>query len=209
MKQRFTSRSNWIRKVRVPALALTAIASLALSAPGPAFAEGRCEGVSLPDHAIAFGLNLKRNGMGVRSATFLNVDVYVAGLYVEHPTRSAARILRPKEAKLMLLHFVRDVDHEEMMDALREALQENTDGHEYKAARAHLKRFASRLPPLREGTQLTLAYRPGRGLSVSANGRERGVEPDDSFANLVFRAWIGHHPPDDDLKAGLLGGPCD
>jgi hypothetical protein len=37
-----------------------------------------------------------------------------------------------------------------------------------------------------------------------------GVENDDTFANLLFRVWLGAKPPDADLKAGLLGNAdCD
>jgi hypothetical protein len=32
------------------------------------------------------GKTLTLNGMGLREATILNIDVYVAGLYVEHPS---------------------------------------------------------------------------------------------------------------------------
>jgi hypothetical protein len=35
------------------------------------------------------------------------------------------------------------------------------------------------------------------------------VERDDHFANLVFRIWLGEHPPDAELKAGLLGATCE
>ena len=170
-------------------------------------ADNSCAGVTLPASEQAFGEPLVRNGVGVRQATFLNVNVYVAGLYVEHKTRSVQEILRQDQPKLMVLQFVRDVSSQEMVDALNDALRKNV-GEEFGAAHQHLQRFVEKLPQLRKGTNLTLAYRPGHGLELTVNGKQLGTEPDDHIANLVFRAWLGPQPPDTDLKAGLLGAPC-
>lgn len=181
---------------------------LALAVTASAQAGGKtCKGVTLPDALTLGELTLVRNGMGLRQATVFNVDVYVAGLYTTQRTKSVARILKRSEAKVIMLEFVRDVDRDEMMDALDEALKDNA-GNRYKAARKHLVGFAKLLPKLKKGTVLSLAYVPGQGLSVSAGGKVRGVERDDEFANLVFRSWLGDHPPDKGLKAGLLGGRC-
>lgn len=180
--------------------------ALALS-PGLALADAKCGGVTVPDHLQAFGLDLVRNGVGIRRATIFNAHVYVAALYLEKPTRKAEDVLQPDHAKVITLHFVRDVDTQEMVDALNEALEKNA-GKEFAAAKSQMLSFEKRLPPLKEGTVITLAYRPGKGLEVSADGKSRGVETDEAFANLVFRAWVGPRPPDAGLKAGLLGAPC-
>ena len=49
-----------------------------------------CKGVSFPDQSGA----LKLNGLGLRQATFLKVDVYVAALYVAQPSGDANAILK-------------------------------------------------------------------------------------------------------------------
>jgi len=107
----------------------------------------------------------------------------------------------------MLLHFVRDVERQEMIDAMNEALAQNV-GAQLDMVRAHMAGFVRRLPKLRVGTQLLLAYRPGHGIELKVDGRSLGVDADEAFGNLVFRAWLGSKPPDADLKAGLLGGRC-
>lgn len=188
---------------------LVALVALVASVMVPtAKAQASCGGVSFPPKTTAFGIELKRNGMGIRTATFLNVHVYVAALYAEHPSRKVAALLKETEPKVMLMHFKRDVDRDELVDALKEAVRNNAPS-EYKKVLPHLTRFAKRLPQLVEGTRLTLAYRPGHGLDVSVNGRSRGVEADDHFGNLVFRSFLGPKPPDEDLKVGLMGGPCN
>jgi len=186
-------------------LAVLAIAAL----PVRARAENRCAGVSVPDHVRAFGVELTRNGAGVRRATMFNVHVYVAALYLEQPTRSVEDALDPDRTKLIALHFVRDVDTKEMIDALNEALEKNASAAEFASARKRMVEVEKLLPALKDGTQLTLAYKPSQGLQVASAGKVLGVVKDDALANLVFRAWLGPRPPDKKLKAGLLGAACD
>ena len=201
--------SRYCERASLRACCGCVVALCALSwSTSSASAKDACAGVALPQTAEAFGARLVLNGMGVRRATFLNVHVYVAGLYVEHRSRDARAILRPEEAKLITLRFVRDVSHAEMVDAIRDAIRDNAP-QEYAHALAELKRFERALPELREGMRLTLAYRPQHGLEIRVNDKRRAVEPNDAFANLVFRAWLGPKPPDSDLKAGMLGAPCD
>lgn len=181
--------------------------ALCASAPLTASAADTCAGVALPDQSDAFGAKLVRNGVGLREATFLNVNVYVAGLYLPHKTGSVDEILKQDKPKLIMLKFVRDVSRDDMAKALTDALRNNV-GNEFEATHKHLNPFFQKLPPLNKGTQLTLAYRPGHGVQLVVDGKVLGTETDDHFANLVFSAWLGPQPPDKDLKEGLLGGPC-
>lgn len=187
---------------------ITLAAALLLLAPLTASAADTCAGVTLPAKSDAFGAELVRNGVGVREATFLNVDVYVAALYTQRKTRSVEEVLKEAAAKLIVLRFVRDVSREEMSEALTEALRKNLAG-EFETANKHLQPFLGKLPPLNKGTELRLAYRPGHGVELVVNGKTLGTETNDHIANLLFHAWLGPQPPDKDLKAGLLGGPCD
>lgn len=191
---------------------LAVLAPLLIAAPplrGQARAESRCGGVTVPEHMRAFGVDLARNGAGIRRATVFNVHVYIAALYLEKPTRSVEDALKPDRTKLIALHFVRDVDTKEMIDALNEALEKNASAAEFASARKRMVEVEKLLPPLKDGTQLTLAYKPEQGLQVASGGKVLGAVKDDTLANLVFRAWLGPRPPDKKLKAGLLGAPCD
>jgi len=59
---------------------------------------GELAGVTFPDQISVDSRTLLLNGMGLREATILKVDVYVAALYLERnrptPTRSFARSRR-------------------------------------------------------------------------------------------------------------------
>jgi Chalcone isomerase-like len=176
-------------------------------APASTRADEACGGVRVADKAEALGSALVLNGVGIRRATFLNVHVYVAGLYLEQRTRKVALALQPAASKLIELHFVRDVSRKEMIDAMRGGLEKNA-GPQLAAAREHMESFERYLPELHKGMRLSLAFHAGQGLEVRADGKLLGVEHDDRFANLVFQIWLGDHPPDSALKAGLLGAPC-
>jgi hypothetical protein len=191
---------------RIVSLALAL--AVVCAGPAPARADAACGDVRLPSKVEAFGGVLQLNGAGIRRATFLNVHVYVAGLYLEQRTRDASAVLKPSAAKLLELHFVREVSRNEMLDAMHAGLEKNA-GPDLQAALKHMESFARYLPELHKGMRLRLAFHVGQGLEVRADGKLLGVERDDRFANLVFRIWLGEHPPDDDLKAGLLGAPCE
>jgi hypothetical protein len=68
-----------------------------------------CRDVSFPTTMQAAGGALKLNGLGLRQATFLKVDVYVAALYVTETSADAAEILEADSPKHLILHFVRVV----------------------------------------------------------------------------------------------------
>src|SRR3954469_4057527 len=79
--------------------------------------ERSCADVVLPSAIVLDGKKLCLNGMGVREATVFNVDVYVAGLYLEHRGGEGEAIARSAQPKVMRLRLVRDVDRGEMGEA--------------------------------------------------------------------------------------------
>ena len=67
-------------KTNMKRILMPAIAAAALTAGA---AHGKeCKGVTFPDQAQVEGSSLTLNGLGLRQATFLKVNVYVAALYV-------------------------------------------------------------------------------------------------------------------------------
>jgi hypothetical protein len=167
----------------------------------------RCGGVELPSAVLLDGAKLCLNGLGLREATFLNVDVYLAGLYVTQRSRDGEQIANSDQPKLMRLRFVRDVTQKEMAEAI-------SDGFERSAGAAHPKlkeridRFTAALPQLKEGDTLILSYRPQRGVEVSFGGKRLVEIPGRDFATALFRIWLGSKPPNAGLRTGLLGGKC-
>lgn len=175
------------------------ILSLLLAAT-PALAKSK-GGVTMPDVIQVNGKKLTLNGLGIREATMLNVDVYVAGLYLEKPTKNPKEIINSDQTKKLVLFFVRDVDREDMVNAWIEGFEKN-DG---KGLKKQLDQLNSMMSGINEGQRLTLTYIPGTGTRVGVDGKTRGTIKGEQFARVMFSIFVGPQPPNEGLKQGLLG----
>lgn len=185
-------------------IALTT-ALLIVSLASPARAR-ECEGVTLPNQVQVEGTALRMVGMGVREATALSVNVYVAGLYLENPTRNAREVINSAQKKRLVLHFVRDVDASDIREAMSEGFNEN--GGNTPALRQRLAQLVALLPAMREGGRLVFTYIPGTGVQVQVGGSVKGTIAGEDFARVFYAIWFGPNPPNAGLKTGLLGGEC-
>jgi hypothetical protein len=183
-------------------------AVMVLGSPVPTARASECVGVRMPDKIEVNGNRLVLNGMGLRRATIFSVRVYVGGLYVEKPMRSSSEVLSTAAAKRLVLRFVRDVSPSEMADAIEDGIRKNA-GNRAQQARREVALFTRRLPPLRKGTDLTFTYLPDKGLEVTAGKFVLGTFKDAQIIQILYRIWFGPYPPDQALKAGMLGAKCE
>lgn len=184
---------------RTIGIAMLLIAALAGSAGA-----GRKAGVTMPDTIVVAKQQLVLNGMGLREATWLDVDVYVAGLYVQHPTSNADALIRNDEIKQLVMRFVRDVGHGDIVKAWHEGFKGNATVPLAKID-PYIKQLDAWTPAFHDGDTLTFTYIPGQGVSVDINGVRKGVIKDPDFARSLFAIWLGKKPPTGALKRGLLG----
>ena len=93
---------------------------------GVGVADGKeCGGVSFPEQVQAEGTTLKLNGLGLRQATFMKVNVYVVALYVAQTSSDANAILDSNAPKELILHFVRDVGRKDLSKGWDEGFEKN------------------------------------------------------------------------------------
>jgi len=192
--------------MKILAQTLAILTVLGLGTAGTAHAR-ECEGVTLRNAVQVDGTQLSLNGMGVREATVFNVNVYVAGLYVESTSRDAAAILNSDTRKQLILHFVRDVDRDDITDAMTEGFRSNAAG-QFAALQQRVNQLNGMLTAMDDGDEMTFTYVPGTGLQVKIGSRVRGTIEGADFARAFFSIWLGSHPPNRGLKTGLLGGAC-
>ena len=94
-----------------------------LTAFGMGVAHGKdCQGVSFPEQAQVDGGTLTLNGLGLRQATILKVNVYVAALYVAKASSDPQVLLGSHTPKELILHFVHNVGDNDLKKAWRRAL---------------------------------------------------------------------------------------
>lgn len=179
-------------------IALT-LAALLLGA-APALAK-TVQGVTFPDTATVGGQSVTLNGMGVRVA-YIFVKVYVGGLYLATPTHDGTAAVQTDEPKRVLLQFLRDVTHEEMVKAMREGFAHTAAA----SMQPQVDQFSGFFTqPLVTGSQASFDYVPGTGTTVVIGGQTKGTIPGADFMRALWGIWLGDKPADANLKAGMLG----
>lgn len=162
---------------------------------------GELKGVKMPDEVTVDGKTLKLNGMGLR-VKFI-ISVYVAGLYVENPTKDPAAILKADEARRVDLRMLRDLDAKATVDAIRAGFDANSKA-QMGALKERLDTFCGQIPDVKDGQVLSITYVPGKGTSIVGAGAAT-VIPGKDFADAFFAVWLGKSPADEGLKKGMLG----
>lgn len=167
-----------------------------------------CRGIEFPAHVQLDGADLALNGLGVRKATFLKVNVYVAALYTARPSRDPAALINSQEPEEIVLQFVRDVSVADIRKGFREGF-EHSAADRLPSLEARIVRLNAWMSDVQTGQRLTFIRRPGMGIQVSLNGSLKGTIEGDDFARSFVAVWLGPTPPNAELKAGLLGGACE
>lgn len=178
----------------------------------PAFCVGvvhgkECKGVSFPEQMQTEGGTLKLNGLGLRQATVLKVNVYVAALYVAQTSPDANAILKSDAPRQLVLHFVRDVGRADLNKSWDEDFEKNAKS-DLPVLKERIEAFKGLMADMKTGQRLRFAYKPGAGTQVGVNGTVKGTIAGDDFGRALFSIWLGSRPPNPGLKAGLLGGGC-
>ena len=161
-------------------------------------------GIQFPNSVQAEGKTLVLNGIGQRVYSILRVPIYVAGLYLQHPSRDANAILTSSQVKLLLIKFQRDISAERARAAWRTGFDNNC------VAPCHLDpdsvaRFLAAIPEIRAGDVYTFLFAPD-GARVYANNRPLGVIPRPQFAQAMLATFLGPRPASVPLKEALLRG---
>ena len=177
------------------------LVALLLALPAAA---GQLEGVTLPDQVTVSGRTLVLNGLGLREATVLMVNVYVAGLYVEAKSSDPAVILKADQTKQLVMKFVRSVGSEKLAEAWTEGFDKNA-GDKRAALASGLAKLNAAMTDVKKADLITLTYLPDTGVTVSVKGKDAAVIPGDDFQRVLFSIWLGANPPNVGLREGLLG----
>ena len=201
MTRKRQTGSRWKRQVLASLIGVSA-----LGAVGTAHGK-ECLKVNFADQAAVDGTTLTLNGLGLRQATALKVNVYVAALYVAKPGNDPDAILAASTPKQLVLHFVRGVGRSDLTKAWDEGFEANAKA-QLPALKERVEKFKSLMTDMKAGQQMSFTHKPGKGVAVDIGGAPKGMIEGDDFARALLSIWLGAHPPNAGLKAGLLGGPC-
>jgi hypothetical protein len=187
----------------LPALLVSASMMLSVGA----VSGKECQGINVPEQAQVQASPLMLNGLGLRQATMLKVNVYVAALYVAQKSMDANAILASNTPKKLVLHFLRDVDGADLKKAWEEGFMSNAK-EQMPALKVRIEQLKGWMADMKSGQQLAFTHKPGAGIEVDVDGKVQGTVEGDDFARAFLAIWLGAKPPNAGLKAGLLGGAC-
>jgi hypothetical protein len=160
-------------------------------------------GVTLRDSQFIGTHVVKLNGIALREKFF--VDVYVAGLYLSEKSSDPATILSKDSARLMVMHFVHDVEAKKINDAWIDGLQDNVDPVTPELT-ARFEQLAAMMEDIKDGEVMSFSYEPATGTTVMVKGMNKGTIPGKDFADAILATWIGSKPgPGKSFKKALLG----
>lgn len=182
---------------------------LVLATAGPARA-AVIEGQVFDDAVRLGGAQLKLNGLGLRAVSILKG--YAAGLYLTQPARTPEQAVAAPGPKRLQMRMLVDVPTEEFVKAVDKGIRRNTPADEQPRLAARVAQFNAAVHSVgkvRKGDVINLDYLPGDGMTMTVNGVRRGspIAGEDFYA-AVLRIFLGRRPVDEELKAGLLGGPA-
>ena len=180
-------------------------AIVALSA-GNAYGK-ECKGINFAEQMQVDGSALALNGLGVRKATMLQVNVYVAALYVAKTSSDPNIILGSTSPTELVLQFVRDVGASDIRSGWDEGFAKNAKG-QLPVLKDRIAMLNGAMADVKTGQRMVFISKPGAGTQINVAGVSKGTIPGDDFAKAFLSIWLGAEPPNLELKTGLLGGAC-
>ena len=194
---------------RLPTLLPTLALTLFTLASSPAAAQVKIEGQTFAAQARLGDTDLKLNGVGLRAVAWLKG--YAAGLYLPKKATSAADVLMMQGPKRLQLRMLQEVSTQEFIKAFDKGIKRNTPEDALPGMLDRMAKFDAMLTAMgkvRKGDVVDLDFVPGKGLTMSFNGKLQGEPlPGGDLYTALLKIFIGDKPTDPELKTGLLGGP--
>ena len=162
-------------------------------------------GVVLPDTQVVADTRLVLNGAALRTYSLLAIRIYVAGLYLGQPTHDAAAILDSNGAKLLELHFLRDVPADQAQRAWRDDITANCTSP-CAISDATLREYLAAVTDAHRGDVVRLLFAPP-SMVVQLNQRVVLHTADPVLTRTVLASFLGEHPASQAVRRGLLGQP--
>lgn len=149
------------------------------------------------------GTLLHLNGAGIRAKFFF--DIYIAELYMEHPSNRVTEVIETSGDKRIVMHFLYDeVGKDKLIEGWNEGFAENSNAEVVVTLQERIDTFNGMFDDVQKGDTIVLDFIPGKGTMVTVAQREKGVIPGKDFNDALLRIWLGEKPVTKDLKEELL-----
>lgn len=186
-------------------LAISALSLAPLSQAQPATV--MVEGQPFDRQVRVAGASLQLNGTGVRAVAWFKG--YAAGLYLAAAANSATQALAAPGPKRLQIRMLQDVPAVEFEKAFTKGMRRNAPDDQLAGLEARMAEFAQTIRAVgkvRKGDVVDLDLDPARGTLFALNGTLHGTAiAGDDFYAVLLASFVGDHPYDARMKAGLLG----
>lgn len=178
-------------------LVLLALGSLA--AANPSQAARRCVEAACFDAAAAIG-ETSGTLRGAGLLEYMVWDVYAAALYTANDSAPL-----PKRPQRLVLHYLREIDGDDIRLSTREALKKNTT-IDAEALRERIDRVCALYPDVKAGDRYEIVFVPGAGTTLIFNGAVQATIEGDDFAEAFLGIWLSDRfCLDEELQQKLVG----
>jgi Chalcone isomerase-like len=166
-------------------------------------------GVDFAEELLVDGTRLIRNGVGTRYRFV--VRVYAAALYTPEPVRSAPEALDLRQARILRVVMLRDIEGADLGRLLTHGMRANASREEMGRALPGILRLGELFAEkkrLLKGESFMIQWLPRIGTRILINDRSAGPAiAETAFFSALLKIWIGPSPADERLKQALLVGP--
>jgi hypothetical protein len=162
-------------------------------------------GVTFPGEKVVAGKQLQLNGVAIRKALGF-VKVFCGGFYLENPTKDAKTAIESEQVKQFYIHYLTSqATAEKLQEGFIEAIEEANSPALVQAQQKNIQLYASWLDKdMAPGMTSIGTYVPGKGLTLTYQGVEKGTISDPDFVRMYFIYNLGKDA-NKKLRQGYLG----
>lgn len=186
-------------------LLLASFCASAEQAPAAPSAFIQVEGVNLPKIFQWNEQLLPLSGAGLRTQFFFNVAV--VALYTSQIILTNPGVPLVNYPAVVDLHFLRDVDWDDIKAELDSGLKSNQTKEELANLQPAIKQLNEVIKTsgeVKEGSTMTLLLRENE-VEVRLNSKVLGTNSTEGLSNALLKVWLGDHPVQESVKRALLG----
>ncbi len=160
--------------------------------------------VAFPETVTVNERPLSLNGGGLRTATILNVKVYVAAFYSPKPLTTDNEVYGSPGPLRIDLHYVRAVGQAKVTEAWNWQFNASVVG-DYPNYPIDRDAFVKLFGPIAKDEVITIET-AGDDTLVYEDGKLKGAVSGKDFQRAFWSMWFGKKPVTPELKKQLLGG---
>lgn len=164
--------------------------------------------VKLPDSLKAGASDLVLNGSGLRIKTiaFIDLELYVAGLYLKQKSTDSDKVVTADESMGIKLHITSKlISAEKMTNATIEGFEKSTGGNTAPIQKEIDEMMSVFKEEIKVDDVYDFVYVPEKGTEIYKNGKLAKTIVGIEFKKALFGIWMGKDPVQADLKKNLSG----